>query len=290
MQVLDKNPYHWLLIHARAMEDKYVAGTATRRYMYMHQKHSNACTTSPKAMLSSFAPSTVLLRVLLLAVASHCQTPDTCEVANATFFQQECANVSITIQYTRFPNIHGQPQQSDADQAFNVDDIVSLMRSGCDIDIELFTCLFFFPTCRETAENVTVVQPPCRNFCLRIQNSCPASFSCEVLPEFDPADPTACYDPYHLIVVNEVNAHRTSSSKFVEFWDFGMKATPLDSFTVAFFDGSGSLSGTFELTGQVTTQQGYFTIGEGSELDIPFSEVDSTAAVAIYRTHRQVKA
>ena len=236
-----------------------------------------------------FRPSAIVLLVLLLSSASHCQTPDTCEVTNTTVFRQLCSNVSSIIPFTRFPNVHGHSQQSDADASLSM--WRSEVKSGCDIDVELFFCLYYFPTCRVTDVLVPVVQPPCRDFCLRIreESGCAplfglAFFDCSLLPPFDPANPTSCYDPYHLIVLNEVHSFNALNLNYVEFWDFGMKDTLLDSFTVVFFDFAGLLAGSFNLTGE-TTQLGYFTIGENS--DIVFDDVLNTLAVALYRTKRQ---
>ena len=165
--------------------------------------------------------STSLLHLLLLAVTSHCQTPDTCEVASGSAFQQICANVSSIIQFTRFPNVLGHSRASDADAA--IQSISNVASSTCDIDVQLFVCLYHFPTCRETSENVTVVQPPCRDFAVdsRRLRACLISFLQVLTAPFClrliPAEPTSCYDPYHLIVLNEVNVELFPV--FVEFWD-----------------------------------------------------------------------
>ena len=171
------------------------------------------------------------------------------------------------------------------------------MSSDCDIDIKLFICLYYFPTCREieisSTESVPVVQPPCRDFCLRIEGFCGSEISirglaldCSVLPSFDPVEPTSCYDPYHLIVLNEVNTANGNGLNFVEFWDFGMIDTILDNFFVALYDAGGFLFESFDLNDK-KTRNGYFAIGAAS--NILFNNVDQTAEVALYRTQRQVK-
>ena len=235
-----------------------------------------------------FPPSAIVLLVLLLSSTSHCQTPDTCEVTNSTVFRQICSNVSSIIPFTRFPNVHGHSQQSDADADLLA--LGGLVSGGCDIDIRLFYCLYYFPTCRETGVGVPVVQPPCRDFCLRIklESGCAPIFGarfldCSLLPFFDPANPTSCYDPYHLIVLNEVNTDSPGVFNFIEFWDFGMNDTVLDSFTVVFFNSSGVVQVSIELTGQ-RTRSGYFVIGTTG--DIIYDSVSATSAVALYRTNR----
>ena len=244
--------------------------------------------------MSFFSPSKFLFCMLLLAFSSHCQTPDTCEVANTTVFRQICSNVSSVIEFTQFPNVHGHFRQSDADSELFTHK--ALVSSECDIDVELFICLYYFPTCREAenqnTENVPVVQPPCRDFCLRIQAACESDISadgsvldCSILPMFNPAQPTSCYDPYHLIVINRV------SNDFVNFWDYGMKGTILDSFTIVFFFATGNVYESFDLTGK-RTLFGYLTVGlNGPGLrpfsHVYFSNVVRSFAVALYRTKRQ---
>ena len=214
--------------------------------------------------------------------------PETCVITNTTVFGQVCSNVSSIIPFTRFPNVHGHSQPCDADAA--IQNFTEVARSTCDIDVQLFVCLYHFPTCRETSENFFVVQPPCRDFCLRLETPCAMEFAtsgidCSVLPSFDPVQPTSCYDPYHLIVLNEVNVEGTPFPKFVEFWDFGMKETILDFFTVAFYDAAGNYVQSFNLTGETTKMGGYITIGQSSDID--YNTVDETRVVALYRTNRQ---
>ena len=238
--------------------------------------------------MSAFSPSTIVLHLLLLAVTSNSQTPDTCEEANTTVFHEICPNALSIIQFTRLPNVHGHSQRSDAETALSR--YSAVVRSGCGIDIELFVCLYFFPTCRETSKNIPKVQPPCRDFCLRIQNSdCGTeiaaerqSLDCSLLPPFDSVEPTSCYDPYHLIVINEVNFGIGPS--YVEFWDFGMKNTVLDSFQVVFFDPLGGVAESFNLNGR-TTRSEYFAIG-GIGSNIQFNRFELTGAVALYRNNR----
>ena len=103
-----------------------------------------------------------------------------------------------------------------------------------------------------------------------------------MLPPFDPAEPTSCYDPYHLIVINEVNFGIDPS--YVEFWDFGMKITILDSFQVVFFNLLGEVLASFNLNGR-TTRFEYFAIG-GIGSNIEFNDMELTGAVALYRDNR----
>ena len=260
---------------------------------FMPQVNALARGHSQLSAMPSVSPWTIGLCVLLLAVASHCQTPETCDVPSTPVFRQLCSSVSSIISFTRFPNVHGHSRQLDVDgELFAFRDVVS---SDCDIDIELFICLYFFPTCRETEipESVPVVQPPCRDFCLRIDDLCGSESSsrglalnCSLLPSFDPVEPTSCYDPYHLIVLNEVSSENAFDVNFVEFWDFGMKDTILDHFFVSLYDADGVLVESFNLTGE-TTRNGYFAIGAAS--NILFNDIGQTAAVALYRTQRQVK-
>ena len=215
-------------------------------------------------------------------------TPESCVITNTTVFGQVCSSVSSIIPFTRFPNIHGHSQPCDADAA--IQDFTEVAKSTCDIDVQLFVCLYHFPTCRKTSDNVFVVQPPCRDFCLRLETPCAMEFAtsaidCSVLPSFDPVQPTSCYDPYHLIVLNEVNVEGTPFPKFVEFWDFGMNETILDFFTVAFYDEDGNYVQSFNLTGETTKMGGYITIGQSSDID--YNTVDETSVVALYRTNRQ---
>ena len=110
-----------------------------------------------------------------------------------------------------------------------------------------------------------------------------SGIDCSLLPPFDPAEPTSCYDPYHLIVLNEVNVELFP--QFVEFWNFGMKDTLLDFFNVVFYNSNGTTAQSFNLTGETTKMGGYITIGQLSDID--YNTVGETIAVALYRTNRQ---
>ena len=244
-----------------------------------------------------FSLSIVALHTLLLAVtSSHGQIPDTCEEVNSTVFQHVCPNVSSVIRYTRFPNVHSHSQASDADSELAAFAWVTGGGTSCSIDLELFVCLYHFPTCRETTGNVAVVQPPCRDFCNRILDACANDFlsngitftsaHCSVLPPFDPVNPTFCYDRYYLIVINEVSTQSFAAptTNYVELWDFGMKDTLLDSFFIVFFQLDGTFVRAIDLNDR-TTQGGYFTIGN-SHSNIEFVQVSGTEAVALYRTNK----
>ena len=112
--------------------------------------------------------------------------------------------------------------------------------------------------------------------------------SCDSFSFWNPSTPTACYDPFHLIVINEIDVETNldNSLQFVELWDYGMGDTPLDNFV---FIGSGTGSAadlTFPMDGSATSLTGYFVFGKTgvANVNVGISKLFSgTRAIAIYR-------
>ncbi len=96
------------------------------------------------------------------------------------------------------------------------------------------------------------------------------------------------------LVINEVDADQAGSdmAEFVELYDGGSGNTPLNGYTLVFFNGSSDTSYlAIDLTGHATSSQGYFVIGNPGVLNVSL-EIDAGArgaiqngpdAVALYR-------
>ena len=193
---------------------------------------------------------------------------------------------------TSFPNDFGHLTASDAEAALTATFGSNSPTDSCSSDLGYLACVVYFPECFfNTATGKNVVRRPCRDFCERVQNPC-VNFtgvgvvSCNSFSLWDPARPTECYDPFHLIVISEVDIAENSNT-FVEFWDYGMGDTPLGQYILLVGNGKRETLDFVFLTGSSTRSNGYFLIGEETT-DLP---VDKTAVefssdagyVAIYR-------
>ena len=180
-----------------------------------------------------------------------------------------CTNASIS--HTNFPNDFGHTDVSAASTALSSNFDSVALSSNCSSDLGLFACLVYFRDCRlNNAAGENVVRRPCRDFCERVQAACVdvaavQSVSCDAFSAWDPASPTACYDPFHLVVINEVNANNPGAdvNEFIELWDYGMGSTPLGQFVVVLVDDSPLIVyDSVNLTGAETHPNGYYVIGK----------------------------
>ena len=206
----------------------------------------------------------------------------TCDVSVPT----SCRNAGLSAG-SHFPNDFGHPTASAAEAALTSTFGSDRPSDSCSSELGLFACLLYFPDCRvNNAIAANVVRRPCREYCERVQDDCvniPAvqNVSCDSFPFWNSASPTACYDPFHLIVMNEVDI-RAEDSWFVELWDYGMGNTSLTlySFIVA---NNGFI---VELFGYTRTD-GYFVIGPNNlafDVDLPISAFPpDKGVVSIYR-------
>ncbi|XP_065845284.1 uncharacterized protein [Oscarella lobularis] len=206
-----------------------------------------------------------------------------------------CTENGITLTY--LPNDFGETTVSAAATALSSNFDNATLSDSCSSDLGLFACLLYFPDCRlNNAAGENVVRRPCRDFCERVQAACVnltaiQNVSCDAFSAWDPASPTACYDPFHLVVINEVNADNpgTDISEYVELWDYGMGSTPLGQFVVLLVDDVPlEVYDSVDLTGAETHPNGYYIIGRSANGDFtPDAAISSlrnaAKAVSLHR-------
>ena len=234
-----------------------------------------------------------LFRVAFVVVfSSLVNGAPTCEPISVS----TCTDAGIS--QTNFPNDFGHTDVSAATTALSSNFDPVALSNNCSSDLGLFACLLYFRDCRlNNATGENVVRRPCRDFCERVQAACVnltaiKNVSCDAFSAWDPANPTACYDPFHLVVINEVNAENPDedNSEYVELWDYGMGSTPLGEFVVV-LGGQAltelSVYAVVNLTGAQTHPNGYFVIGQTSigdfTPDAPLDDLRGRSSVSLHR-------
>ncbi|XP_065845583.1 uncharacterized protein [Oscarella lobularis] len=243
--------------------------------------------------ITAMAVDSLFHVAVIVVVSSLVDGAPTCEPITGA---SACTDNGITQTY--LPNDFGETTVSAAATALSSNFDNAALSDSCSSDLGLFACLLYFPDCRlNNATGENVVRRPCRDFCERVQAACVDltavhSVSCDAFSAWDPANPTACYDPFHLVVINEVNANNPGedNSEYVELWDYGMGSTPLGEFVVVLGndDGFGELVyAVVALTGAQTHPNGYFVIGRTSigdfTPDAPISFLRQPASVSLHR-------
>ena len=255
----------------------------------MHALLDEPTPNSGTMIASSKALACVLcVAGLLFGCTSMVEGNPTCDI---TVNLTACTNAGL--RQSSFPNDFGHRSAADAESAFTTAFGFSDLDDSCSPDVALFACLLYFPECRvNNAIGDNIVRRPCRDFCERMQVDCAdisalRNVSCDSFSFWNPASPTACYDPFHLIVINEIDVetNQDNALQFVELWDYGMGDTPLDNFV---FIGSGTGSAadlTLPMAG-LTSSNGYFVLGKeglaNADANI-FKLFGGTRAIAIYR-------
>ena len=188
-----------------------------------------------------------------------------------------CEPISVStctdagISHTNFPNDFGHTDVSAAATALSSNFDPVALSNDCSSDLGLFACLLYLRDCRlDHSANENVVRRPCRDFCERVQAVCVdltaiQNVSCDAFSAWDPASPTACYDPFHLVVISEANPDNPGldNSEFVELWDYGIGSTPLGEFVVVLVDDNPlRIYDSVSLTGAETHPNGYYVIGK----------------------------
>ena len=90
----------------------------------------------------------------------------------------------------------------------------------------------------------------------------------------------ACYDPRHLIVINEVDVQTAVSNDLqaVELWDYGIGSTPLNQFVFVTGSKTGVAEAIVDLGGRTTSKDGYYVLGKRQsvfDVDLVISELST---------------
>ena len=211
-----------------------------------------------------------------------------------------CTDEGIT--QSSFPNDFGHLTVEAVAAALTSNFSTDNLQDSCSRDLGLYACLLFFPDCRTNqATQVNVVRRPCRDFCERVQAACASIdvvriIPCDLFSYWDPSNPTACYDPLHLFVINEIQMAPPFNSvdRFVELWDYGMGGTLLKKYIFISGTGDGGASGDAveelsraNLEGARMNENGYLLIttsGSSFASDIEVSDfADGRGVASVYR-------
>ena len=228
--------------------------------------------------------------ILLVASSSISSGNPLCDVS-VTF--PTCTDDGLL--QSSFPNDFGHSGAPEAESAFTRAFDSDTLSDSCSPDLSLFACLLYFPECRTLfGGRGNIVRRPCRDFCERMRADCAnvtalRNVSCDFFSFWDPANPTACYDPFHLIVINEVDVKTSFNDRLqmVELWDYGIGSTKLNGFVFVVGSDSPWASEVIDLSEETTSSTGFYVFGKTnrvSKADSIFTGLPSgTGAVSVYR-------